>query len=169
MRAGWKKSGLYPLDDKSPLEWLPSGGKCRERKPKMPLISGRDLTSPDIMMSIGKWAEGRNLKAHSKEDSFPAHIDQNTETEGTTEITTASPGSHEAAVIHDTANEELLGIEIESDDEDLKYRKRYAAPEEQDYLLEAYESQLHQQKLDESDSDQYTPPHKKESMIDHQD
>ena len=178
MRAGWKKSGLYPLDDKSPLEWLPSGEKCPERKTKMPLISGRDLTSPDVMMSIEKWAEGRNLKAHSKEDSFPAHIDQNTETEGTSEITTASQsaepvtsglesaGSHEAAVIHESANEELLGIEIESDDEDLRYRKRYAAQEEEDYLLEAYESQLRQQELDDSNSDQYTPSHKKESRID---
>ena len=54
MRAGWRKSGLYPFDEKSPAEWLPSGQKCPERKSNTPCISGRDLTSPDVLQSISK-------------------------------------------------------------------------------------------------------------------
>ena len=155
MRAGWKKSGLYPLDEKSPIEWLPSGGKCPERKTNMPLISGRDLTSSDVMTNIEKWVEDRNLKSQSKEEKgIHVQTDPKAKPEETPAITAAAEqpgtalseldasGSDEAEVIHSTENEELLGIEIESDAEDLTHLKRYAEQEQQYYLLDAYESEL---------------------------
>ena len=70
MRAGWRKSGLYPFDEKSPIEWLPSGQKIPERRTNMPYISGRDLTDSDVMMNIQQWAESRKRKGEVGKQSL---------------------------------------------------------------------------------------------------
>ena len=78
MQAGWKKSGLYPFNMDAVLSNLPVGEISEEKTRNNPSISGKLLTSPDVLLSIVKWKEGKLRKATSKqpEDKIQTEIDE---------------------------------------------------------------------------------------------
>ena len=164
MRAGWKKSGLYPFDPIHPIEWLPSGTRIQERNSSIPSISGKDITDSAIRLTIWKWALTRKKKDGSQPDESLSQLtneiaewegDGNKLEKASTETEVASQATSEEK---NPTSEEDKGI---TQTDSIVYQKRSAYQEALDFAIEAKELEERyddQEDDDSADSTKSPPP-----------